>query len=708
MKFILLLLTNFFFQNASAQVFIPFSYWQLSDPALLISDGATYNYGSTAINTGVDKIFTVSNTTASGLATNITTAAFATAAYTFKGGSFPGTGGTCLTSIVPATSCTIVVTALSAVGGTFNDTITLNFLNSKNNGTYSAARAITASFTSTPTDLLVTATDFIKANDCAPVTIQSTDYNGNVLNVLANTTVTLSINNAINSAFYTDSACTPAAITTTVIAINTNTNVVYFKSTTSNQSGILVATATGLASGQKNVTITAAPTKLKIIALPQMKTSACSLLSVNTVDSNNFNSNASSNITVNLTTNGANIYYSDSGCVSVITSTIIVSGTYTKAIYTSNATIQTLTATATDNAAVLTAATASINFLTTLTWWDTNWTKRITIAINNTDQASAFTNQPVLVVLTPSNVNYANFNANGSDLRFVASDNTTLLDHEIETWNPSGTSEIWVRIPSIAASVDTGYFFMYFKNIAAADIQNKTGVWSNYWAVWHFNEDPANAAPQYLDSTSGARNGTGSTGANLPTKVIAAPIGYAVGLNTTPDFVQISGDLSVALGGNSTFSAWMRTTGNGTSAITNTPGLTGIGGTLGKANDIYFCWLKTGGYIGLTATTGLDVVSAFTVNNGAWRHVSMSRNSGTGAVKFYINGVLSGSGNSGTGTTTTYFDKFGVIAGSNKEFTGDLDEVRIYNSVQTDAQIEADFKYMMNTHLFYNATEVWP
>lgn len=40
-----------------SQVFIPMGFWQPKYPNLVISDGATYNYGSIATNTDVDKIF---------------------------------------------------------------------------------------------------------------------------------------------------------------------------------------------------------------------------------------------------------------------------------------------------------------------------------------------------------------------------------------------------------------------------------------------------------------------------------------------------------------------------------------------------------------------------------------------------------------------------------------------------------------------------
>ncbi|MBY0451423.1 MAG: hypothetical protein K2P92_00220, partial [Bdellovibrionaceae bacterium] len=50
------------------------------------------------------------------------------------------------------------------------------------------------------------------------------------------------------------------------------------------------------------------------------------------------------------------------------------------------------------------------------------------------------------------------------------------------------------------------------------------------------------------------------------------------------------------------------------------------------------------------------------------------------------------------------FDRIGMpVAGGN--FNGQLDEVRLFNSVQNADKVKADFKYMMNTHLNYAMVE---
>jgi alpha-tubulin suppressor-like RCC1 family protein len=92
---------------------------------LSISDGPTYDFGSKTIGTNTDQIFTVSNTGGS-TATVIAGSGLA-APFLFLGGSYPGTGGTCSTSLSAGATCTMVVRFTPSAGGGFADTIILDY-----------------------------------------------------------------------------------------------------------------------------------------------------------------------------------------------------------------------------------------------------------------------------------------------------------------------------------------------------------------------------------------------------------------------------------------------------------------------------------------------------------------------------------------------------------------------------------------------------
>ena len=81
----------------------------------------------------------------------------------------------------------------------------------------------------------------------------------------------------------------------------------------------------------------------------------------------------------------------------------------------------------------------------------------------------------------------------GSDLWFADADGN-VLPHEIETWNPSGDSFIWVRVPVIAGP--TSYVLMHWgaeRTNAAEIAASRANVWKNngdggYVGVWHMGK----------------------------------------------------------------------------------------------------------------------------------------------------------------------------------------------------------------------------
>ena len=165
---------------------------------------------------------------------------------------------------------------------------------------------------------------------------------------------------------------------------------------------------------------------------------------------------------------------------------------------------------------------------------------------------------------------YSDFQSDGSDIRFTASDNSTNLDYEIESWDVNGNSYVWVRIPTVAAG-GTTTIFMYFDNPSATLGSNPTSLWTRYNAVWHLEESASGTAPQFKDSTAAAKHGTAVSG---PTTA-AGIIGNALDLNGNYDSMDV-GSLMSTLGGSATLSYWIKTnqTGNNTNYLA--PGVTGV------------------------------------------------------------------------------------------------------------------------------------
>ena len=137
-------------------------------------------------------------------------------------------------------------------------------------------------------------------------------------------------------------------------------------------------------------------------------------------------------------------------------------------------------------------------------WWDENWTKRRKIVFNNSSSSENLNNVPVLVVLNSGNIDYGQTQDNGEDIRFVDSNDSTELNYEIEDWNESGNSYVWVKVPRVNKNSNSDFIYIYYGNNSASDNQNKTSVWNNdYGLVWHMEGDGT-----IISDSSGNRSDT--------------------------------------------------------------------------------------------------------------------------------------------------------------------------------------------------------
>ena len=165
-------------------------------------------------------------------------------------------------------------------------------------------------------------------------------------------------------------------------------------------------------------------------------------------------------------------------------------------------TIATVTDPVTDNLPSAADDAYSVAQDTTLAvdWWDTDWTKRRQLNFNNLAQATDdLTDYPVLLKLQDGvNIEYADTQANGEDLRFFDADGTALA-YEIEEWNESGTSYVWVRVPQIDKGTNADYITMYYGNGSALAGESPDRVWTDNFAFVHHLEETSGT---HFDSSS--------------------------------------------------------------------------------------------------------------------------------------------------------------------------------------------------------------
>ena len=108
-------------------------------------------------------------------------------------------------------------------------------------------------------------------------------------------------------------------------------------------------------------------------------------------------------------------------------------------------------------------------------WFNESWLYRQKLTIDPSKVDADLTNFPVAVQFTSGGSNpYSNTNSDGSDLRFTDNDGN-LLTYEIETWNESGTSTVWVKVPTVYSTASTS-IFIYYGNPSAQDAQDPENV----------------------------------------------------------------------------------------------------------------------------------------------------------------------------------------------------------------------------------------
>lgn len=147
-------------------------------------------------------------------------------------------------------------------------------------------------------------------------------------------------------------------------------------------------------------------------------------------------------------------------------------------------------------------------------WLDQDWLYRKAVTIEGDEVAgsSNLSNYPLLISLDADSHLAAAAQADGDDLVFTAADGTTVLDHEIESFNSStGALTAWVEVASVSYDQDTR-LYIYYGNASIANQQHRNQTWStNYQGVYHLSEDAAFPVTEILDTFN---RSNGSLGTN--------------------------------------------------------------------------------------------------------------------------------------------------------------------------------------------------
>ncbi|GAB5525869.1 MAG: hypothetical protein Roseis2KO_37410 [Roseivirga sp.] len=305
------------------------------------------------------------------------------------------------------------------------------------------------------------------------------------------------------------------------------------------------------------------------------------------------------------------------------------------------------------------------------------FTKRLFIDPSVVCEGTDLTNFPYLISITNDDLRTtANSgdveSSSGFDILFTASDEVTILNHEIESYDATtGAYLAWVQIPTLSAS-STTELVMYYGNSAIASDPSSSSTWdSDYAAIYHFA-----SGKEFNDATV-----NGNTGTNSGTTDVAGQIGRARNFDGTNDQITAANSTSLNITGNEiTLEAWVNATVPNTD---DTPFI--LKPTTGGGSEHYMLGIDggtTSNNINTRVTTGSGTFrdDTGTLSDATWTHVVMTYDAslGTNPRKLlYVNGSLVSSLNAdGTLTSSTEDLSIGKRVDA-RFYEGILDELRI-------------------------------
>lgn len=255
-------------------------------------------------------------------------------------------------------------------------------------------------------------------------------------------------------------------------------------------------------------------------------------------------------------------------------------------------------------------------------WWQDDWHYRKQIAVDTTPQGAAI-NQALgrtalLVRLHTGNFTFDGVKEDGSDLRFVAADDKTVLNHQIESFDAlMGMALIWVDVPNVEGGQRQDIWMYYGNQKAPATGNGQLTFDPNYTALYHF--DGATGTPA-KDTTAYGNTAQSATGA-----AIDGVVGRALQFSGQPLLLPASPSLQHNAGSAFTFSAWLR--------LDQASGEQLILARREGANSLL---IGANQGVPFVEIDGQRAVATQALNPGQWQHVALTAEGSK--VTLYING----------------------------------------------------------------------
>lgn len=181
-------------------------------------------------------------------------------------------------------------------------------------------------------------------------------------------------------------------------------------------------------------------------------------------------------------------------------------------------------------------------------------------------------------------------------------------------------------------------------------------------------------------------------GTSTASRTASGKLNAALDFDGTDDVVTITNtssiDFDTGLSSGFTISAWVNP---------DTVGESSAGQIFQKGANTY-CQLSSSTPFTVTcnldyATTDANTSVSSAIPSGSWTHVAMSYNSTAETISIWINGRKRATSSAGTGGKAADTASLLIGGGTSNNFDGKIDDVKVYSSELTTAEMQIDYNY---------------
>ena len=312
-------------------------------------------------------------------------------------------------------------------------------------------------------------------------------------------------------------------------------------------------------------------------------------------------------------------------------------------------------------------------------WWNSDWQYRVKIDADagpkGANVGEKIGRTQILVRLLANNFKFDSAKQDGSDIRFVASDDRTPLHYHIEKWDGliDQVALVWVDVPDLQPGATTS-IMMYWGNAKANDASDSKATYdADQLLVWHFAEE--NGLPK--DATSYGNN------ALTPGKRDdAGIIGFGAKFDGSSTIgVAPNPTLNIAAAEPYTWQLWIKPTPPSQTSVLFDQ--TDAGGAAGLQVGLQ------GGipYVALRGSSSLRVTATAPVIADSWHLLTVAAE--PDRVVLYVDGVKAGEASGALPAINGAATLGGAAAAgtSGTNFQGEVDELQISKATRPPGAI---------------------